>query len=568
MANKTFLTYFKRTIITVFFLGLITKSSATNYYVSTSGNDTNNGTSINLAWRTINYAVNFSGLTAGDNVFILGGTYFGRAIMTKSGSIANKITVSNYNAQIVILDGTGSTPAAYNFAGLFEVRASNVIVNGLKCINARWDLTAEGISVQGPNVTNVVVQNCITNNSSSCGIGVWGNTADYSGVTNVIIQNNDISQAVVGGYQENLSISGGVDNFIVRNNTVHDSMSPPNAVNIPLGIDAKTNVRNGKIHNNIIYNMPYAGGIYVDGYDNTAYNIDIYSNIVHNVAWYGMSIGAEEGGSDYNINVYNNIFYNNLGHGISINNSNISTPNNIHDVKIYNNTVYGNGGVNGGNGICNLNTASYNIVIKNNILSQNTWSNVVLTMSANPSLPVITNNLSDGVQNAFYPGSVIALGSASVYSSPSFINAGAANFKLNSNSPAINAATATLVPLTDFDGNTRPSGGASDIGAYEFGSTLTTDEFEFVSQNDETIAMSISPNPVAKGNFLNAVFAIQDNYTIEIYDIQGKVMFKKTIINAKKESFNLDFLSSNAMYTLYVTNSNGKKVTKKLIVTN
>ena len=562
MENIKFLNNFQKIITTLLLLMATININATNYYVSTIGNDSNAG-SLASPWRNINFAVNNQSLLPGDFVYILSGTYFERAIMTKSGSVSNKITVSNHNNQLVTLDGTGASPATYNYAGLFEVRASNVVINGLKCINARWDLTSEGISVQGPNVSNIIIQNCITNNSSSCGIGVWGNTVDYSGVTNIIVQNNDISQAVVGGYQENLSICGGVDTFVVRNNVVHDSNSPPNAVNIPLGIDAKTNVRNGKIYNNNINNLPYAGGIYVDGYDNTAYNIDVYNNVVYNVAWYGMSIGAEEGGSDYNINVYNNIFYNNLGHGISINNSNISTANNIHDIKIYNNTVFGNGGVNGGNGICNLNTASYNITIKNNILSQNTWSNVIVTMSANSSLPVISNNVCDGVQNAYYPGSVIALGSASIYSSPLFVNAGAAIFKLNANSPAIDSGTSSLAPLTDFDGNTRPSGGAYDIGAYEYGSTLSTiDENEFIPQTNDVFDLTVFPNPVLDG-ILNVSFSIQEDYTIEIFDLSGGIIFTKTSIT-KEDILILDMLTSNSTFILSAINSSGDRITKKI----
>ena len=46
---------------------------AATYYVSTSGNDGNNGTSLSTPWRTINKAAQT--MVAGDTVYVRGGTY-------------------------------------------------------------------------------------------------------------------------------------------------------------------------------------------------------------------------------------------------------------------------------------------------------------------------------------------------------------------------------------------------------------------------------------------------------------------------------------------------------------
>jgi hypothetical protein len=50
---------------------------------------------------------------------------------------------------------------------------------------------------------------------------------------------------------------------------------------------------------------------------------------------------------------------------------------------------------------------------------------------------------------------------------PDFVNAGADNFQLQSNSPDIFAGTSYLAAATDFAGNPRPTNGAYAIGAYQ-----------------------------------------------------------------------------------------------------
>src|ERR1051325_7473065 len=72
--SKTQTRYMKRIAVII---GLALASSvgvrATTYYVSTSGSDGNNGTSLSTPWRTINKAAQT--MVAGDTVYIRGGTY-------------------------------------------------------------------------------------------------------------------------------------------------------------------------------------------------------------------------------------------------------------------------------------------------------------------------------------------------------------------------------------------------------------------------------------------------------------------------------------------------------------
>src|SRR5674476_1471227 len=91
------------------FLIFNTIASATDYYISSSGNDANNGLSSSTPWKTI-AKVNsaFSLLKPGDRIlFNRGNTFYGTITVTKSGSAGNPITIGAY--------GTGSNPIITGF---------------------------------------------------------------------------------------------------------------------------------------------------------------------------------------------------------------------------------------------------------------------------------------------------------------------------------------------------------------------------------------------------------------------------------------------------------------------
>ena len=76
---------------------------ATDYYVSTSGNDSNSGM-IDRPFGTLQKSANVA--VAGDTVYIRGGTYHQTVTFSNSGTQTSPITVSGYQNEKVILDGT------------------------------------------------------------------------------------------------------------------------------------------------------------------------------------------------------------------------------------------------------------------------------------------------------------------------------------------------------------------------------------------------------------------------------------------------------------------------------
>jgi hypothetical protein len=74
-----------------------------NYYVSTSGLDSNLGTE-SYPWKTIQKAVN--SVVAGDTIYVRGGQYDGIKngwIFQNSGSQSHPITFTNYPGEQVVL---------------------------------------------------------------------------------------------------------------------------------------------------------------------------------------------------------------------------------------------------------------------------------------------------------------------------------------------------------------------------------------------------------------------------------------------------------------------------------
>jgi hypothetical protein len=466
MKNKTLLQQFRFIITISITLLLNNYVSATDYYVSLNGNDANNGTSLATAFRTINYAVNYSALTGGDNIFILGGTYFERVIMLKSGTADNsRITIKNYNTEVPVVDGTGRFwDYVDGVDALFELRGSYVNLEGIKVVNVVAHANTAGILVRGPGVRFVTVSKCTTNNTRTSGIAIWGRTFgnDYSGATDIKITQCDISGAVNNGYHEHLTISQGVDRYEISWNKVHDQTNEPRDINLPIGIDSKINVRNGKIFGNEVYNLYKSNGIYIDAWDSEAYNIEIYNNIIHDVDLTGIPVGAEEGGTAHDVKVYNNLIYRAGHNGLVLSRSNNTlggnTESSIYNVSFYNNTVYDCGYY--AAHVLNPNTPG--CAFKNNIFSQNGFSNAITVYSPNRDNVIVENNITDGVQNAYLPGMEIKLGNNHIAQSPGFAYIGGNNFRLSPNSPAVNAATNTLVALNDLDWMARPVGGAYD----------------------------------------------------------------------------------------------------------
>jgi len=78
-------------------------ASGTNYYVATTGNDTNPGT-LDRPWRKIGRAA--ATMVAGDSALVRGGVYFESVNPAQSGAESDPITYAAYDTESVIVDGS------------------------------------------------------------------------------------------------------------------------------------------------------------------------------------------------------------------------------------------------------------------------------------------------------------------------------------------------------------------------------------------------------------------------------------------------------------------------------
>lgn len=101
-----------KTILILIFLIAGQVAVATNYYVSSAGNDNSNGTSESTPWKTITKVnASFHLFKAGDRIlFRKGDTFFGTVKVAASGVSGNPITISSY--------GSGNNPVLTGFQTL------------------------------------------------------------------------------------------------------------------------------------------------------------------------------------------------------------------------------------------------------------------------------------------------------------------------------------------------------------------------------------------------------------------------------------------------------------------
>ncbi len=395
----------------LFVLLLAFSAEAADYYVATTGNDSNPGT-LAEPFRTV--VKGHSVLEPGDTLYIRGGNYNETCgCNMRSGTSWNApITISRYqNENVVFLESN-----IFQFLG-----TSYVIWDGIT-VDQALD-TAIWI---GRNSHNVKFLNITITNGQSFGFQ-WNRVtpADAPDVSphHITIQNCTISNMGLAGPTNAIYIKGN-DNIVDGCNISNvpgsgiQAYDSGNAVNLN---------RNNIFRNNRIDDMPagmpgwsqaltdsnWAHGIVF----NTGPNTQVYNNVITRI-----HSGANHTGT---------------GTGILVMSGNSGS-------MVYNNTV---GDIaDSGPGI-GIQSADSTVQIKNNLLFSNTAHFSLFQSSA-----TFATNLCDSAETG-----------CAVVGDPLFVNAAGGNYALQASSPAINAGTASIA-----DGVTRAFNGAGvDIGAFE-----------------------------------------------------------------------------------------------------
>ena len=402
-----------------------TFSYAATYYVSTTGNDANIGTSTK-PFKTIQKAIN-RGLNAGDTVRVLKGrhaTFFFRNINGVSGL---PITIKGDPGAIIDMNLGGANPSRnIDFYG-----GSYITINGLEITDSnppapkscagsssglRGGIKFNRVTTGGAFPHHIILTNLKIFNLNSTAVG---GSANYSQLVNSQIYDNGGKYKSWTNKPEAYGTYLKGKNWLIKGNTLHSNTGN----GIRTGNDPSTSTSellvDSVIENNLIYNN---GGTFSHPYGSYS-SPDFTCKLVTGgdgiVVWHGSG----------NI-IRNNVSSGNIGYGIRVNeDTTLSTRSNL----VYNNTVYKNG---------NIGIYSYlgnKTLVRNNISYLNSKGNI-------------------------FSG----IASYNLTTDPKFINASARDFRLQSSSPAIDKGIKLLEVLKDFRGVARPRGIAYDIGAFEY----------------------------------------------------------------------------------------------------
>lgn len=481
--------------------------SGKTYYVSTSGNDSNAGTS-SAPWRHINYAA--SKAQPGDTVQVAAGTYNELVTIPNSGNSTSGY-ISFIGAAGAIVDGTGLTPTGQQ--GLFSLEGAHsyIIIQGFEMRNfsASGKVVPVGIDFEGTgsnieflnnHIHNIVIGGSTCNGANGLGVAVYGTgSTATTQISNLTFYGNELDHNVTG-CSENVSFDGNVQYWVMGNNYVH------NANNICLdnigfeGVSSNASydqARDGWVFQNkldgctstsnpVYKNKVGADGYYCDG----CTRVIVERNIISNSDLSEMA--SEHAGHVSSYVIFrNNVIYNSLYIGLSIGGYSSHVGGSDH-IVIVNNSLWDDGTFgNSGQGEFQIQYNATNNTVENNIFDDYTLSTKYLVYdytSSQPSPAVLDYNVeydSAGASGALYDwqGKTITGFSAyktasgqeahSLFADPLYANITTQpyNFDLASGSPALNAGTnlgVNTVGVLDYAGNARVNGsGQINVGAYE-----------------------------------------------------------------------------------------------------
>ena len=174
--------------------------SGTTYYISPTGSDSNNGSSLATAWKTV-AAANAHTLSAGDSVLLQGGSTFAGPLSIGSDDVGTAnapITISSFgNGRAIINAGTGDGIKVLDTSGI-TISNINVIGNG-PTQNGSGQDSGIGINVfsdktNGTKYSDISIDSVDVGGFGFVDIGI-GAAQLTSGFANVSITNSVVHNA-------------------------------------------------------------------------------------------------------------------------------------------------------------------------------------------------------------------------------------------------------------------------------------------------------------------------------------------------------------------------------------
>ena len=484
--------FFRRILFLVFFLAYFQLDAQQNWFVSPTGTDSSsNGRTVASPFASITYAAEF--VQQGDTIQVLAGEYFNTGF--GSGDIWNTestvkinnlhgeenayIYIKPYQDAKVILKGDGLC--------MFRLRNSSYIqIEGFEVYGE-----VENISMQTARDNQFIYKDADGNIKYRVPAG---STADEVAAMTLPVLYN-ISRP---NYTDTKGIYVSKSHHInLINNLVHHT--PGGGLRVASG--DYINIIGNEVHN--CSRKSYSGthalvvseSLSID--ENEGYKITIAQNKVHHnyneiYSWApsktfitphidegkGISLqknSTENGWTHGRFLVVNNIAYKNGFAGIHNNSG--------ERMDFYNNTCYYNSLSESGNNIGMSTQGGNDIRFKNNIVVTDPVLSGYAISVANTLNVKVKSNISFGNTDP----DVVGIQVDAINADPMFIDVDDFDFRLESSSPALDAAIISAAPSVDYFNNARDA--FPDIGAVEYM------VFQGIDNPNDQFDYKVYPNP-------------------------------------------------------------------------
>jgi parallel beta-helix repeat protein len=411
-------------------------------FVSSSGSSSNDGLSEAKPLLTMQSAADLS--DPGDTILVMNGTY---SSSNPQEGIVNLNRSGTASAWIALMAYPGQTPKlqSRNWAAI-GVQASYILVQGFEITGNRDEITLETAIKEKDNLSNPITSgNCI------------GVTADGSSLPHhVVIRQNTVSKCPGGGiYTYN------ADYVTIEDNTVWGNAYYAPYGNSGISIYQSWNSDNTTgykmiVRRNVVYGnqnkIPFfasnpdpakrvitdGNGIIIDDSRNTQNNskLGVYKGrtlVENNIVFENGARGLHVFESDH-VDIVNNTSYHNSFQ--------IETPEGeisaifASDVRVFNNIL----------------------VPRSDRVSITRYSKV----PAERATQIFERNLVFGGTGFDADKTKNLIGV-----DPKFVDLSIKDFRLQTDSPAIDAGSSSLAAKDDIEGKVRPLGAGVDLGAYE-----------------------------------------------------------------------------------------------------
>jgi len=463
----------------------------TAYYVSETGNNSNNGLSPQTAFATLQYAADL--VSAGDSVLVLAGNYVGFDIRT-NGNVNNPIVIKAIESSVVIDERNAVTP------------------DGINIENANW-IIVDGFEVQDQPRAGIraAVSDFITIKNNYCHNNQrWG---IFTGFTDdLTVENNTCSYSAD---EHGIYVSNSSDRPIIRNNHSFNNNGCGIHMNGDISQGGDGIISNAVVEGNILHDNGYGGGsaINMDGVQDSK----IFNNLIYNNHATGIAMFKIDGGdASKNNKVFNNTIIQPSDGRWCVISVDGSTGN-----TMYNNILINHHGFRGSIALdaASMNgfVSDYNILV-NRLSDDDGNSNM---------------SLSQWQSMGFDSHSMIADTEDQI-----FVDYPNENYHLLQDAQAINTGTNLVLPTVfeDLDNVPRPQESEFDIGCYEY-SNVT-------SVRDKSVPESFKlfqnyPNPFNPTTRIEFQLANSGFVSLKIFNVLGNEVV--TLIYEEMSSGKYDF---------------------------